>query len=121
MRNIDSIFVQGVANSTVQHSGLVSTRTIRRNVLGVFLIVEKQVGNLVQIFVEREKFIELYDYNIDSYGQLGSSNSAVDTNKPHYFLVDKIIPEGETLYVAIQCGATVSKIYGGYEYEEVGR
>ncbi len=120
MRNIDSIFVQGVANSTVQDAGLVSTRTIRRKVLGVFIIVEKQVANLIQIFVEREKIIELYDYNIDSYGQLGSSNSAIDVNKPHYFIVDKVIPEGETLYVAIQCGATVSKVYGGYEYEETG-
>jgi len=108
--------VTGVANDVVYDVGIESTEAEPKHIVGIELSVSGDVGNVVQVWVERDKKQEVPDVLLDTWGTTGSTNVQYSTHKINKLDVDFDLPVGERLRVALLCGATATKVRGCYVY-----
>lgn len=109
--------VTGVVNDIAYDTGLSSTTTEKKRLIGVGLQVTGYAGNDVQGYHERAKVFDIPDTHIDV--ELAAFNE--DESKPgarlNYKEVGLDVPVGETFKAAIKCGATAKDLIGYYDYE----
>ncbi len=110
--------VTGQANLTIYDGGITSTDAEKKKVISIIVSTSGQVGNDVQLWLEREKKADIPDFNLDTVEASGT-NIYKSTNKINELPVDLEIPVGQTLKVAIKCGGTLKSLYGAYKYEVV--
>jgi hypothetical protein len=65
------------------------------------------------------KFVEIYDYVLDTTESTGSTNTQKSTTKINEIPIDLVIDVGKRFKIAINCGGTAKNIYGAYKYEAV--
>jgi len=108
--------VTGVANDVVYDVGIESTEAEPKHIVAIELTVSAYVGNVVQIWVEREKKQEVPDVLLDTWASTGTTNTQYSTYKINRLDVDFDLPVGERLKVGLLCGATATKVRGCYVY-----
>jgi len=112
-----SFLVTGVANTSVEDAGLASTESEVRRCTRIFLNLTGHAANKIQVWLEREKLQEWYDYHFQTPASSGSTNVQFGSTLLHSIDVDVEIPAGQTLKVVLACGGTNKNVYGSYEYE----
>jgi len=118
-KKIKAFAVTGVVNTAVEDAGLTSPQGEKRHCNKIFLTVSAAVGDTIEVWLEEEKLMTIYDYLVDGYGDSGATNILYPTNKPNSFEVDADIPVGQVLKVILVSGGTAINIFGGYEYEVI--
>ncbi len=108
--------VTGSANTTTYDSGITSTKDEPKHIDSILIHVSGWVGNKIQVWVEREKVLEIPDYLVVTDESTGSTNTQKTTNRLIEFPLDIDLGIGKTLKVAIECGATAKNITGAYKY-----
>jgi len=108
--------VTGIANDVVYDVGIESTEAEPKHIVAIELTVNVYAGNVVQIWVEREKKQEVPDVLLDTWGSTGSTNVQYSTHKINRLDVDFDLPVGERLKVGLLCGATATRVKGCYVY-----
>lgn len=111
-----SFTVTGVANTTTYDSGITSTDSEHKTVDSVIVSTSGQIGNKIQVWLEREKKAEVFDYNLDTIEASGTATYK-STSKLLQIPLGIDVPVGQTLKVAIECGGTLKTIYGSYVYQ----
>lgn len=110
-------FVQGVINSIVYDTGLLSTQSEKKRLLSVWIIANLIHDNDIQGYHERAKVFDipdrLMDVEVDTFDYTNPKPGA----RINEIEVGLEIPVGETFKVAVKSGATASAIYGTYNYE----
>jgi len=114
-----SFAVTGVANVSTKDTGIESTETEKRRVTKLQVRVSGAVGNKIQLWLDREKLAEWYDYFFLTEASTGSTNIQVCTNRILEMETNVEVPLGQKLQVAIECGATAKNLSGSYIYERV--
>lgn len=109
--------VTGVINTTTFDAGIQSTEAEPRNIKAINISVSAYQGNIVEVWVEREKLQEHYDYVLNTHEAAGAANAYKSTNKIIRISIDVELKVGDTMKVAVTCGGTATNIYGTYEYE----
>jgi hypothetical protein len=109
--------VTGVINTTTFDGGIQSTEAEPRNIKAINISVSAYQGNILEIWVEREKLQEHYDYVLNTHAAAGAADAYPSTNKMLRIPVDVELKIGDTMKVAITCGGTATNIFGSYEYE----
>ena len=117
MRNYEAFTITGVANDTAWDPGLTGTEVRPKKLIALILFVTGQVGNLIQLDVERKTRLTLYDYHIDTDEQNADANTPKAVNKLSWIDIDVELPAGRTAMVGIACGATAKNVFGAYVYE----
>jgi len=110
-------FVQGVINDIVYDTGLKSTATEKKRLLGVWLITDLTLDNDIQGYHERAKIFDVPDRLIDTEADAFTTNLAKPGARINEIEVGLDIPVGEAFKVAVKSGAAASAIYGTYNYE----
>lgn len=119
MELAQSFSVTGSANSTVEDTGLASTEAEHKHCKKVLVYLSGIVANKIQLWLEREKLAEYYDYHFATVESTGSTNVQKGSTLLHEIPVDVDIPVGQTLKVALQCGATAKNLFGSYVFDLV--
>jgi hypothetical protein len=110
-------FVQGVINSIIYDTGLVSTQTEKKRLLNISLIANLTLDNDIQGYHERAKVFDIPDRLIDVEANAFTTDLAKPGARINEIEVGLDIPVGETFKVAVKSGAAASAIYGTYNYE----
>lgn len=111
--------ITGVANITTFDSpGLISPRGEKRHVDSITVNLSGHAGNKIEVWLDREKRITVYDYSLDT-SEASGTNMFKSVVKKAEIPVDLDVPEGATLNVAITCGATPKNVFGTYNYRIV--
>jgi len=111
--------IVGVANKTTADAGLASSPGDAKHLDKIILNLTGHAGNKVEIWFEREKFFEIYDHSLDT-SEAASTNMLKSVHKLSEIEIDREIPIGKIINVAITCGATNKDVYGSYVYHIVG-
>lgn len=109
--------ITGVANAITYDDGLKSTDTEKKILHSVRLLLNGQADNQVQIYHERSKLQDWPDRLIDVEVDAFSTNTAKPGARVNELEVGFDIPLGESVKMAIKCGATAKDVYGAYIYE----
>ena len=117
MRNYEAFTITGVANQTIWHAGLTGTEAEPKKLIALILFVTGQIGNLIQLDVERTTRLTLYDYHVDTDEQNADANTPKSVTKLSWVDIDVDLPPGKTAKVGIACGATAKNVFGAYVYE----
>ena len=117
MRNYEAFAITGVVNDTAWHKGLKGTEAEPKKLIALILFVTGQIGNIIQLDVERKTRLTLYDYHIDTDEQNADANTPKSATKRSWFDIDIDLPAGKTAMVGIACGATAKNVFGAYVYE----
>jgi hypothetical protein len=108
--------ITGVANTTTFATDyLESTEAEKKHCDSIILNLSGQVGNTIQVWLDREKLFEVYDYSLDT-AEASGTNAYKSVQKLLQILVDQDIPLGALLKVAISCGGTAKNVYGTFVY-----
>ena len=110
-------FVQGVINNIIYDTGLLSTQSEKKRLLGVSIIASLVLGNDIQGYHERAKVFDIPDRLIDVEIDAFTTNLSKPGARINEIEVGLDIPVGETFMVAVKSGAAASAIYGTYNYE----
>lgn len=113
------IAIQGLANTTVEDDGLVSSKENPKRLLSIIAQVGSYMGNHVQGWLERENIFELRDSLIDTVQEGTSQKHAKSFNRLNEIEVGHDLPVGSTFKVAMKCGGSPDVFYGAYRYEIV--
>jgi len=111
--------ITGVANDTAEDGGIKSSEAEVKHLEKIVLNVTGHAGNLIEVWFEREKFYQVYDYSLDT-AEASGTDIYKSTRKLTEIEIDREIPMGKTISVAIKCGATNKDVYGSYVYRLVG-
>lgn len=111
--------ITGVANNVAEDPGITSSEGDHKYLDKVILNVTGHAGNIIEVWFEREKFYEVYDYSLDT-AEASGSNAYKSVHKLTEIEIDRDIPIGKTINVAIRCGATNKDVYGSYVYHLAG-
>ena len=111
--------ITGEENKTTPDDGLSSPETEKRHVEKIILNVSVHIGNTIQVWMDREKFFEIYDYSLDTVEAAAGDTPYKSTRKQSEIEIDREIPQGATMNVAIKCGGTASNVHGTYIYRLV--
>jgi len=112
--------ITGQANAdTFDTAGLESTEVEKRYCERVIINVSGYAGNLIELWLDREKIFEIYDYHLQTDASSGSTNVQYATNKLNEIPVELEIPVGRKLQVSINCGGTAKNVFGTYVYHIV--
>lgn len=109
--------VTGVANKTVDDTGLESTQAEPKTIKAIHITTSGQAGNWVEVWLEQERLASVIDYLVHTYASAGSTNVQMATNYLTKLELDHSLPVGQRLKVSIKCGATLKVLHGMYEYE----
>jgi len=111
--------ITGVANTAVEDKGISSSEADHKHLEKIIINLTGHAGNKIEVWFEREKFFEIYDYNLDT-SEAASTNVLKSTTKLNEIEIDSDIPIGKTIQAVIRCGATAKDVYGSYVYHLVG-
>lgn len=109
--------VAGVTNSIAYDDGLKSTETEKKVLHSIRLVLDEVADNQVQVYHERTKLHDFPDRLIDVENSTGAINLAKPGARINDIEVEFPIPVGESVKVAMKCGATATDAYGVYVYE----
>jgi len=112
--------VAGVANSIVTDAGLVSTDAEKKTISHIRLVVDEVADNNVQVYHERTKVHDIPDRLFDVENATGAINLAKPGARINDLEMAFPIPVGESIKIAMKCGATATDLYGAYFYEITG-
>ncbi len=113
------ISATGVINNRVYDTGLTSTEAEKKHVESIIVSVSGHIGNIIEIWLEREKLFEIPDYCIDTDEVAGAANPFKSVVKKQEIPIDTEIPVGQKMQVAILCGGTAKNLRGCYVYRLV--
>lgn len=111
--------ITGLANLAVEDAGIKSSEGDHKHLEKIILSVTGQAGNVIEVWFEREKFFEIYDYSLDT-SEASGTNMYKSTAKLREIEIDRDIPVGKTIQAVIRCGASNKDVYGSYVYRLVG-
>ena len=109
--------VAGVANSTVTDDGLFSTESEKKTISHIRLVLDEVADNDVHVYHEKTKIHDIPDRLFDVENSTGAINLAKPGARINDLEIAFPIPVGESIKIAIKCGATATDIYGAYFYE----
>ena len=109
--------VAGVTNSITYDDGIQSTSAEKKTLHSIRLVLDEVADNQVQVYHERTKIQDWPDRLFDVESATGNINLAKPSVRENDLEVSMPIPVGETVKIAIKCGATATDIYGCYVYE----
>ena len=109
--------VTGVANQTELDSGLVSLLEEKKKIRAVLINSSAHEGNVIEGWIGTNRVLECHDYLFDTQEETAGATAPLSQNKISRIPLDKEIPAGQIFKIGINCGATLSTIYGAYEYE----
>jgi len=116
-RRYESFTITGVANTTTFDSGITSTKEEPKKLLGLLIHLSGWAANIIELWLERERLMKVYDYNFPTDEGTGGANTQKCVNREAFIELQKDIPEGQTLKAAINCGATNKNVHGSYVYD----
>jgi hypothetical protein len=109
--------VTGVINTTTPDTGIECTESEKIIVKALLISVSAYQGNIIEGWVEREKYVELYDYLLNTVLAAGAANAYASTNKLLRIPVEIKLQLGQIFRVAVNAGAAAVNLFGAYEYE----
>ena len=109
--------VISVASTEVLDSGLESTQTEPKTVVGVGLCVTDFAGNTIVGYVDQTKVLEIPDYMVHSYAAEATDTPPKSYANVQYYDLNIPLLQGQTFRVGISCGATNENLTGYYKYE----
>lgn len=101
----------GSANSTVHSSTFQSTEAQPKTVVSVEVATSGLQGNFVEIWIDQDKYQDIYDYNLRTYS-VATADSSTNANPITRLEVGKELQVGQQLTVAINSGGTATNIFG---------
>lgn len=108
--------ITGVINTVTPDSlGLESTEAEKKHCDSIIANVSGHIGNTIQVWLDREKRFEIYDYSLDT-AEASGTNMYKSVEKLKEIPVDLDIPVGSKLVVQIACGGTAKNLFGTYVY-----
>jgi hypothetical protein len=107
----------GVANTTVHSSTFQSTEAQPKTVVAVEVATSGLQGNLVEIWIDQDKYQDIYDYNLRTYS-VATGDSETNGSPITSLTVNKELVVGQQLTVAINSGGTLTTIYGAIVWED---
>jgi len=111
--------ITGVANTTTFATDyLESTETEKKHCESILANLSGHAGNIVEIWLDREKRIGIYDYSLDT-AEAAGTNAYKSVQKLLQIPVDLEIPIGSQLKVGLNCGATNKNLFGTFIYHLV--
>jgi len=111
--------ITGVANTAVEDIGISSSEGDHKYLDKIVVSLTGQAGNKIEVWFEREKFFECYDYSLDTTEASGT-NMYKSVHKLNEIVIDRDIPIGKKIQAVLRCGATNKDLYGSYVYHIVG-
>jgi len=114
------IFIQGLANTTVDDDGLESSKENPKRLLSIIVQVGSYMGNDVEGWWEREKVFALRDSLIDTLQEGSGTKTGKSFNRLNEIEVGHDLPVGSTFKLALKCGGSPDVLYGAYRYEIIG-
>jgi len=109
--------ITGAANARVEDVGIESTEAEPKRVVAIWFHVSGYQGNVAEAWVEREQYINIHDYFLDTEANTGTTNTLYSTAKQVRFPVNIELPLGQRFRAALTCGPTATNLRGIYEYE----
>ncbi|MBD3293821.1 MAG: hypothetical protein GF393_12930 [Armatimonadia bacterium] len=109
--------VTGVANDRVYGNGIQSTQSDIKHILGVYINVDEYADNDVELYIERERILQMHDYFFDTYDDTGGTSTPYSTSKQCFVPLDFDLTVGKVLQAAINCGVTATDLRITYVYE----
>lgn len=111
----EALSVTGVANTTTEYLVVESTEEEPKVIHAIHVNVSAQVGNRVEIWQEREKVADLYDYLLDTREASGT-NQYKSIKKMQRIDLDIDLPIGEKIKIMMVSGSTATDLHGWVEY-----
>jgi hypothetical protein len=112
--------ITGQANKEIAGTGLTSLEKEKRTVKKLYLYVTGHAGNVVRVYLDTLKAIELIDYFIITDASSGSTNVQLNTNRVIELDVNYELAVGQKLLAAINCGGTAKDLHVGYAFDVAG-
>jgi hypothetical protein len=109
--------ITGVINTTTYDAGIECTEAEKVTVKAILISVSAYQGNIIEGWVEREKYAELYDYLLNTVLAAGAANAYASTNKLVRIPLEIELQLGQIFKVAVNAGAAAVNLFGAYEYE----
>lgn len=116
-RRYQAFTITGVANVETFDGGLESTQAEPKRLIALLVHLSGYAANFVQLWREKEKLAEVYDYHFVTEADLGAANFPYVTNRLTRLDLEIDIPIGQRLKAALKCGATTKNLFGCYVYE----
>lgn len=113
----EGFIIVGVANKVTYDDGIESDQAEPKKLIAVLACLSGYAANSVQIWREKERLANVYDYHLDTYADLGAANFPYSTTKLPKIALEFTIPQGQRVRAALSCGATIKTMYGCYVYE----
>jgi hypothetical protein len=109
--------IQGIANSTQFDIGIESTEKEKKRLVAVWVNVSQQVGNRVELWIEKSRIMSVPDWLLDTREQKTTANAMVSTTKIAELPINVELAVGERARLALACDATATRVDGVYVYE----
>lgn len=109
--------ITGVKNEATWDDGLESTEARPKRLLELLIVVSAHEGNKILVDHERERLADPYDYHFDTVALNEVTIASQSTTKLNRIEIDQVIPVGQRIKVAIDCGDPKTDLYGCYVYE----
>jgi hypothetical protein len=109
--------ILGMANSTQFDIGIESTEKEKKKLVAVWVNVDRQAGNRVELWVEKSRIMSVPDWLLDTREQRAPTNPFVSTTKIAELPINLELSVGERARLALACDATATRVDGVYVYE----